>query len=158
MHPYRRAITLSSFGLLLFTPALWGQTWSPEQREVLAVVEESWEADLAEDVTWVDRLTHPNLLSWGRDYPIPRDRAQTKRWNQYGDENSNALLHQLAPVGIAMHGDAAVVHYYVSVASEDREGKRETVHTRCTDVLVREGAAWKYLAWHCSDEPSDDEG
>jgi hypothetical protein len=158
MHPYRHAIALSSFGLLLFTPALFGQTWSPEQREVLAVVEESWEADLAEDATWVDRLTHPGLLSWGLGYPMPRDRAQTKRWNQYGDENSNALLHHLAPVGIATHGDAAVVHYYVSVAFEDREGDRETIHTRCTDVLVREGSAWKYLAWHCTDEPSDDEG
>ncbi len=158
MHAYCRVIALTSFCLLLFTLPLFGQTWSPEQREVLAVVEESWEADLAEDATWVDRLTHPNLLSWGRDYPMPRGRDQTKRWSMYDDENSNALLHQLAPVGIAMHGDAAVVHYYVSVASEDREGKRETIHSRCTDVLVRDGSAWKYLAWNCSNESSDDEG
>ncbi len=152
MHPYRRAVALSSFGLFLSTVTLLGQTWSPEQREVIAVVEASWEADLAEDATWVDRLTHPNMLGWGRGYPMPRDRAQAKRWSEYGDENSNGLLHHLAPVGVAMHGDAAVVHYYVSVASENREGERETTHTRCTDVLVREGGEWRYLGWLCSDE------
>jgi len=132
------------------------QTWSSEQQAVLAVVEQSWVDDLGKDATWVDRLTHSELLSWGDDYPVPRDQAHTKRWTEYGDENSTALIHTIAPVGITVRGDAAVVHYYATVAAEDREGKRETTSSRCTDTLTRDGNTWRYLGWFCFEEPNDE--
>lgn len=132
------------------------QTWSAEQRSALAVVEQSWVDDLAEDATWVDRMTHPEMLGWGDATPVPRDQATAKRWSEYGDENSTALLHTIAPVGIAVRGDAAVVHYYSTVASENREGERATRTSRCTDTLTRAGNSWRYLGWFCFDEPSDD--
>ena len=122
---------------------------------MLAVVEQSWVDDLAKDTTWVDRHTHPELLSWGNTYPVPRDQAASKRWNEYGDENSTSSIHTIAPVGIAVRGDAAVVHYYATVAAEDREGKRETTTSRCTDTLTRDGGTWRYLGWFCFDEPNE---
>jgi len=154
MSLHLRAVLLAAIGLFGAAPPVAAQTWTPEQRSALAVVEQSWVDDLAEDATWVDRLTHPEMLSWGTNTPMPRDQATAKRWSEYTDENSNALIHTIAPVGIAIRGDAAVVHYYATVASEDREGKRSTTISRCTDTLTRAGNSWRYLGWFCFDEPN----
>ncbi len=151
-----RAVLFANIALCVFASPLVAQTWSSEQQAVLAVVEQSWVDDLGKDATWVDRLTHSELLSWGDDYPVPRDQAHTKRWTEYGDENSTALIHTIAPVGITVRGDAAVVHYYATVAAEDREGKRETTSSRCTDTLTRDGNTWRYLGWFCFEEPNDE--
>ncbi len=151
-----RAVLLGSIALCIFAPPLVGQTWSSEQQAVLAVVEQSWVADLGKDATWVDRLTHPEMLSWSNSYPMPRNQAAAKRWSEYGDENSTSLLHTIAPIGITVRGDAAVVHYYATVAAEDREGKRATTTSRCADTLTRDGTAWRYLGWFCFDEPNEE--
>lgn len=150
------AVLLAAIGLCGLAPRVAAQTWSPEQQSALAVVEQSWVDDLAKDATWIDRLTHPEMLSWSNDTPIPRDQATAKRWSEYGDENSTALIHTISPVGIAIRGDAAVVHYYATVASENREGERSTTTSRCTDTLTRAGNTWRYLGWFCFDEPDDD--
>jgi hypothetical protein len=130
------------------------QTWSAEQQSALRVVERSWVDDLAEDSSWIDRMSHPELLSWGSSYPVPRDRAQSRRWSQYEDDTSDALLHTLSPVGIAVRGDVAVLHYYATVAAEGTDGQRNTRISRCTDTLTRDGDTWLYLAWFCFEEPA----
>ena len=158
MSAQRRFIVLGSFLLLLPAAPLAAQTWSPQQRDVLAVVEESWVDDLGKDSTWVNRLTHPELMAWNHTIPVPRDQAATRRWTEYGHENSTALIQTIAPVAIAVRGDAAVVHYYATVAAEDRDGKRETTTSRCTDTLTRDDGAWKFLGWFCYDEPSEGSG
>ena len=150
-----RTVLLGSIALCVFTLPLVAQTWSAEQLAVLAVVEQSWVDDLGKDPTWVDRLTHPEMLSWGDEYPVPRDQAASKRWSEYGDQNSTSLMHTIAPVGITIRGDAAVVHYYSTVAAEDREGKRETTSSRCTDTLTRDGNTWRYLGWFCLEAPNE---
>ncbi len=147
-----RAILLGSIVLCVFASPLVAQTWSSEQQAVLAVVEQSYVDAHGKDATWVDRYTHPEVLSWGRTEPVPRDQAEIKRWAEYGYENSTALIHSIAPVGIALRGDVTVVHYYHTLAREYSEGRRETHTTRCTVTLTRDGDTWRYLGWLCSRE------
>lgn len=149
------ALGLSVGGVTLPGSAVSAQSWSPDQQAALAVVERSWEDDLAKDAGWVDRMSHPELLSWGSTYPVPRDRQASRRWSEYEDQNSTALIHSIDPVGIAIRDDVAVVHYYATVAEEDRDGERETRTSRCSDTLTREGDTWLYLGWFCFLEPSD---
>ncbi len=149
-----RSLLFLVVALLISVPVS-AQEWTAEQQAVLAVVEQSWVDDLGKDATWVDRFTHPEMLSWGNTYPVPRDQTASKRWSEYGDENSTALVHSISPLGIAVRGDAAVVHYYATVAAEDREGKRETTTSRCTDTFTREGGQWLYLGWFCFSEPTE---
>ena len=148
-----RPVLFGNIALCVFASPLVAQTWSSEQQVVLAVVEETW---VENDPTWVTRLTHPEMLGWGNDIPVPRDQSTTRRWSDHGIENSTGLMHSLAPVGIAIRGDVAVVHYYASVSAEDREGERETTTTRCTDTLTREGGRWRYLGWFCYEEPTEE--
>ena len=146
-----RFLLFPVFAVLIAAPVS-AQEWTGEQQAVLAVVEETW---VENDPTWVTRLTHPEMLGWGDDIPVPRDQSTTRRWSDHGIENSTGLMHSLAPVGIAIRGDAAVVHYYASLSEQDRQGKRETTTTRCTDTLTRAGNSWKYLGWFCFNEPTE---
>lgn len=152
MSAQARAVLFGGVALCSLTSPLVAQTWSSEQLAVLAVVEETW---VENDATWVTRLTHPEMLGWSNENPVPRDQPTTRRWSEHGLESSTGLMHSLDPVGIAIRGDAAVVHYYASVSAEDREGKRETTTTRCTDTLTRDGGAWRYLGWFCFNEPTE---
>ena len=145
-----RAVLLGSIALCGFASPLVAQTWSSEQRAVLAVVEQSYVDALGKDSTWIDRFTHPEVLSWGSTEPLPRDQADRKRWAEYGYENSTALIHSIAPVGIALRGDVAVVHYYATIAREYSEGRRETHTNRCTVTLTRDDGTWRYLGWLCT--------
>ncbi len=153
MSAQSRAVLVGGVALCVLTSPVVAQTWTAEQQAVLAVVEDTWTEN---DPTWVTRLTHPEMLGWSNVNPMPRDQATTSRWSEHGLESSTGLMHTLAPVGIAIRGDVAVVHYYASVSAEDREGKRETTTSRCTDTLTREGNAWLYLGWFCFDEPSEE--
>jgi hypothetical protein len=151
MTTHTRSALIGAALCLLASPIA-AQTWTADQQAVLAVVEETWTEN---DPTWVTRLTHPEMLGWGSTIPVPRDRAATGLWSDHGVENSTGLLHSLAPVGIVIRGDVALVHYYASVSAEDRQGKRQTTTSRCSDTLTRDGGDWLYLGWFCYDEPSE---
>jgi len=84
---------------------------------------------------------------------MPRDKSSTKRWTKYGEANSKTLEQELNPVGIVVEGSVAVVHYYYSEAVENRKGERETAHGRFTDILVKDGQRWLFLAWRGRVDP-----
>ena len=133
------------------------QEWSNAQLEVWSVIQAQWEAAKVKDATWPDRMLHDGFLGWGSDVPAPRTKASTKTWTRYEDENATTLMYELYPLGIVVEGNTAVAHYLYSVAAEDREGERETEHGRYTDILVRDGRTWRFIAWHggASDDDED---
>ena len=143
--------------LAISGPSLLANQLSGEEKQVWTVIEESWEAIIAKDLGWTDKWVHADAVVWGTSYPMPRTRDAAKRWDQYNFQNSTTLASEFGLGAIVVHGDTAVAHYYYSLGNEDREGERKTTHGRCTDILVREGGAWKFLAWHCGDTPNDDD-
>lgn len=133
------------------------QTWSSEQLEVWDVIQAQWQAAMAEDATWPERFLHESFQGWSYENPAPRDKEATDRWTRYENENSTTLMQELHPIGIVVHGNTAVVHYFYSTANENRQGERETTHGRYTDVLVRDGDSWRFIAWHGGGDPEDDD-
>jgi len=51
-----------------------------------------------------------------------------------------------------VHGDTAVVHYLYTMAIQTKDKRVETSNGRFTDVLVRDGADWKFVSWHGGDD------
>ncbi len=133
-----------------------GQTWSDKQLEVWQVIEASWKADMEKDTTWTITYLHEKFLGWNNVRPAPRTKLSIHKWNRYGTENSTTLLQELYPVGIVVHGNTAVVHYFYSQASENRKDERKTVHGRYTDILVKESGTWRFLAWSGGANPTND--
>lgn len=142
--------------LLLAGGSVNAQTWSAEQTEVWKASAATWEQDLNKDSSWTENSVSDKLSTWGTGSPAPRGKASTGRWHKYGMSQDAMVMYDLAPLAIAVSGDAALAHYYYSVASKDAEGKSTTTHGRCSDTLVRENGRWVFLGWSCSDEPKRD--
>lgn len=130
----------------LFVPPATGQEWSSDQQEVWKAVMATWGLD--PQVDWCAEACHPNVLAWGVGYPAPRDKDQIHAWWKRDSESSTTLEAQVTPVGIVVQGGTAVAHYYYTTLSESQDGKRKTEHGRYTDVLVKEGGKWLYIAWN----------
>ncbi len=119
-----------------------------DSADVWAVVEEVWNSDEKGDKKWPDKLLAADFVGWGKSSPAPRGKESTKMWDRFSEQMGKTVAHELYPLSITVHDDVAVAHYLYTVAFQDQEGKIETSNGRYTDVLVRTGAGWKFLAWH----------
>jgi len=123
-----------------------------DQVDVWAVVEQQWNADEKGDKKWVERLLTDDFAGWDTNSPAPRDKESTKMWDRFNDTQGRSVAHELYPLAIIVRGDIAVAHYLYTTAFEDKEGKTEVNNGRYSDVLVRTGDGWKFLAWHGGDD------
>ena len=133
-----------------------GQTWSDKQLDVWNVIEDQWKTTMEKDTTGLDKYLHEKFLGWDNQNPMPQDKSSAKKWHRYVTQNSTRLIQELYPVGIIVHGNTAVAHYFYSQASQNRKGERKTVHGQYTDILVKENGKWRFLAWRGGDNPTND--
>ena len=107
------------------------------------------------DLTWIDKMVHPNLSYWAADRPMPQTKASVARWNRYENTTGTVLEQELFPISITITGNIAVVNYRYVIARENYEKKRETATGRYMDVLIKEGGRWLFIAWAGGDDPKD---
>jgi hypothetical protein len=129
------------------------QTWTSEQQEVWKLEEQQWQMAKDKDASWIDKMVHPNLSYWDVDQPGPQNKASLQRWNRYNNSNATVLEQELFPISVTITGNIVVVQYRYSVARENYKKERETVTGRYTDVLVKEGGRWLFIAWAGGDDP-----
>lgn len=140
----------------LVTTSAMAQNWSKAQSAVWDVVLASYEDIKNGDATWSEKWVLPNAMVWGGAYPMPRSRDSVMRWDSYQIPNSKTHVADYSPTAIVVHDSTAVAHYYYSSATESKDGERETTHGRCTDILAKEKGKWRFISWHCSDNPDND--
>ena len=87
-------------------------------------------------------------MGWPSQSPAPRSKASTRMWARFNANQAKGLTHELYPLSIVVHGDVAIVHYLYTSAMQNRDKSVEMENGRYTDVLVRDGGAWKFLSWH----------
>ena len=107
------------------------------------------------DLTWVDKMVHPNLSYWDVDQPGPQNKASLARWNRYSSSASTALEQELFPISVTITGNLAVAQYRYTVVRENYKKERETVTGRYTDVLIKEGGRWQFIAWAGGDDAAE---
>ena len=129
------------------------QTWTQEQQELWRLEEQQWKMAAAKDPSWMESMVHPNISYWDTDQPGPQNKASLTRWVKYNYANSTVLEQELFPIAMTITGNVAVVHYHYRIASENTKGERAIVTGRYTDVLVKEGNRWLFIAWAGGDDP-----
>jgi ketosteroid isomerase-like protein len=143
-------------GIFLFTSAAapaqdTAADRASDQAAVWAAVERIWET--AENGgNWVESMLSADFMGWPNTSPAPRSKASVRMWNRFEQEQTNGITHELYPLSIVVHGDMAVVHYLYTNAVQTRDKKTEVSNGRYTDVLVRDGGAWKFISWHGGDD------
>lgn len=147
------SLTVVSLALCAFSGSACAQTPSQDQQDVWKVEQTQWKMNADKDMTWLDTMAHPNLRFWETGAPMPRDRASLKHWGRYGSENGTVLEYEIFPISATITGNVAVVQYHYMTASENYKKERETVTGHYTDVLVKEGGHWLFIAWEGGDDP-----
>ena len=125
---------LAFLSLLAVAAPASAQTWSAEQQEIWKFEEQQWQMSKDKDLTWIDKMVHPNLSYWDSDQQSPQNKASLARWNRYNNTNATVLEQELFPISITITGNIAVVHYRYTVGAREREeGARDgprPVHRR----------------------------
>ena len=127
-------------------------TWSAEQQAVWTVISRSWSDEIARNGRWPGHYVHPNVVSWGPEWPMPRYRESIERWSRWSDTQSRVLQHEITPAAITIAGNTAVIHY-TAVAMRQREvarGENPPAPKReaygIVETLVRDGPSWRFLS------------
>jgi len=128
-------------------------TASADQQDVWKVEQQQWKQAAAKDDSWIDTLVHPNMRYWETGAPMPRDRASLKHWARYGNENGTILEQEMLPISTTITGNVAVVQYYYMIARENLKKEREVITGHYTDVLMKDGGKWLFIAWAGGDDP-----
>ena len=149
----RLPLALACLALVAFAPAVSAQTWSKEQQEIWKLEEQQWKLSAAKDSSWIETMVHPNLNYWNNAWPAPQGKASLLLWDRYNNTSSTVLQQELFPISITITGNFAVVQYRYSLARENYKKDQEMVTGRYTDVLVKEGGRWLFIAWAGGDDP-----
>jgi Domain of unknown function (DUF4440) len=143
-------------GVLSLLPMLAAaQTWTAEQQEIWTLEEQQWQMTKDKDLSWIDKMVHPNISYWDVQQPGPQNKASLTRWNRYGNSASTVLEQELFPIAVTITGNLAVAQYRYTMIAEDYKKERERTTGRYTDVLIKEGGRWLFIAWAGGDDPAE---
>ena len=151
---YWRGVVLAGILLLASAYAVAQESFPDEaddQAAVWTAVEAIWAAAERGDDDWVDTMLSADFMGWPNNSPAPRGRGSIRMWNNFDQEQTSGITHELYPLSIVVHGDMAVVHYLYTNAVQTRDKKIDVTNGRYTDVLVRDDGAWKFISWHGGD-------
>jgi ketosteroid isomerase-like protein len=141
------------FVMAAFAAAASAQTWTPEQQEIWKLEELQWKMSMDKDLTWIDKMVHPNINYWDVDRPAPQNKAGLTKWNRFTAASGTTLEQELYPISITITGNVAVVQYTYSVVRENYKKERQSASGRYTDILIKEGGRWMFIAWAGGDDP-----
>jgi len=125
--------------------------WTPEQAEVLKVVEAYTEASHQRDLTAYLRFWHPAFLGWHIGNSAPTNKAQRQRGIDHYFGSTGSLSYKLEPLAIMMiaDGKAAIVHYVLRNVLVNNASLRQSNNvSHWTDYLVKENGHWLLISDH----------
>ena len=118
------------------------QEWSAAQKEVWKSVEAYAELGAKRDLDGSMSYFADDYLGWSTSSAMPVTKADVRKWTAHDYETNQTVLQTLKPVGIAIHGDVAFVHYYFTVLQKNAKGEEKTIQGRWTDILKKQGNRW----------------
>ncbi len=150
----RRILTgLLVLSLVAIAGVASAQTWTPDQQEIWRVEDLQWKMSMDKDATWIEKLVHPNISSWEVGRPAPQNRASLTRWTRFNDASSTILEQEIFPISVTITGNVAVAQYTYMIVRENYKKEREASTGRWTDILIKDGGRWQFIAWAGGDDP-----
>ncbi len=119
-----------------------------DQAAVWSAVEAIWAAEESGDSKWVEEMLSADFVGWPNNSPAPRTKSSVRMWNNFDQNQTSGITHELYPLSIVVHGEMAVVHYLYTNAVQTKDKKTDVSSGRYTDVLVRDDGTWKFISWH----------
>lgn len=118
------------------------QTWSAEQQEVWQNVQTYWDLSINEDLDGWLSYFHDDFLGWVKGQSFPTTKADRRASMMRSMETTDNVLCTLKPIGIKVHGNVAIVHYFFSYTDVDAKGEEHSAAGHWTDILMKQGNKW----------------
>ncbi len=138
-----------------------GMPVTAQAQEMTRAQQQVWEWEQgcwATDVTLEDLMAcfHEDFLGWGMDYSVPSSKADRRPFFARFFETNETVFQFLNPLSVQVHGDMAVISYLATYTTRNRSTDEETTTTeRWTDIAIREGGRWYWIADHGTRVPSN---
>lgn len=150
-----RYTVLALLSWVLLPTLATAQTWTAEQQEIWSLEQQQWQMTKDKDMTWIDKMVHPNLTFWDVEQPGPQNKASLTRWLRFSNSATTVLEQELFPISVTITGNVAIAQYRYTTVRENYKKEREPATGRYTDVLLKEGNRWLFIAWAGGDDPKD---
>ena len=126
-----------------------GQSFSKAEQIVIEGVESYWSDFSGKDKNkWLDDF-HDSYKGWDVGSKFLNSKKDNIKWNNYTWGKDEVLFWDITPIGVVLHDNIAVVHYYYTTISKNKKnGKETTEKGKWTDVIINDGGKWKLVADH----------
>ena len=138
-----------------------GMPVTAQAQEMTRAQQEVWEWEQgcwATDITLEDLMAcfHEDFLGWGRGGSVPSSKANRHPFFARFFATNETVFLFLNPLSVKVRGDMAVILYLATYTTRNRSTDEETTVTeRWTDVAIREGGSWYWIADHGTRVPSN---
>tara|TARA_B100000809_G_scaffold77091_1_gene74872 strand:+ start:369 stop:836 length:468 start_codon:yes stop_codon:yes gene_type:complete len=135
--------------IIFFAGLLNAQSFSKSEQKVIDAVKSYWSDSVGKDKNaWIDAF-HDSYKGWDVDNKVVSTKENNIKWINYSWGKSTTLFWDITPIGVVLHDDIAVVHYYYTTIDKDKKsGKETTTKGKWTDVILNDGGEWKLVADH----------
>ena len=125
------------------------QSFSKAEQIVIEGVESYWSDFSGKDKNkWLDDF-HDSYKGWDVGSEFLNTKKDNIKWNNYTWGKDEVLFWDITPIGVVLHDNIAVVHYYYTTISKNKKnGKETTEKGKWTDVIINDGGKWKLVADH----------
>ncbi|MFA5087906.1 MAG: nuclear transport factor 2 family protein [Candidatus Omnitrophota bacterium] len=122
--------------------------WTPVQKEVWQTLLDHWQCLVEGKPEKFVEYIHPDFVGFGHESPYPVDYGWLKDWVGFWSKNTKFLNHALRPQHIVIHGDIAIVQYYLfTITKNDTSAGNQSIR-RYTMTWKRQGNRWQVIASH----------
>ena len=126
-----------------------GQSFSKAEQEVIEGVESYWADFNSKDKKRWQNVFHDSYKGWDVGSEYINTKKDNIKWNDYTWGKDESLFWHITPIGVVLHDDIAVVHYYYTTISKNKKnGKKTTEKGKWTDGIINDGGKWKLVADH----------
>ena len=144
-----KSIVTILISLFLLPNIMIGQSFSKAEQKVIEGVESYWSDFAGKDKNkWLDDF-HDSYKGWSVGSEFLNTKKDNIKWNNYTWGKDEVLFWDITPMGVVLHDNIAVVHYYYTTISKNKKnGKETTEKGRWTDVIINDGGKWRLVADH----------
>ncbi len=127
--------------------------WSAEQAEVWEAIEACDGLAREKRIEEFMDCIHDDFSGWLNSQPVPRGKDSFEKIGRYFVTTRDVVAGELRPIDILVYGNFAVIHYFYITVTKDEDGDEDYSQGRWTDIMVKEGGKWRWIADHGGDRP-----
>ena len=103
------------------------KSWSKEQNEVWDSIEAHWDHLINKRVDNFLEYIHDDFIGFGHESPINIDKPWLGKWVGFWTKTTDIAICELRPVDIRLHGDIAIVQYFIFTIEKNVEGGKRVI-------------------------------